>query len=223
MSSPVLDGARIVRDKTWRYDLTALVPVSKQPEAPPRRPDGAELEVSDRVKWSRLGQAEVFGVAAHHGFNGGRTQVDLYLSSNSMLGFGGKFRLADDGTLALALGAQAHFTVFSLLFKDKDDSDEKNGEGFPTITKLSVPLWLGIEPDPWLSIYFNVRPQLWWVDPVGVTGVLAQTAGLRFGKSFGVLAEATYAYEPFFGSNGFQAGFALYFNTDPPSSRLPWK
>jgi hypothetical protein len=44
--------------------------------------------------------------------------------------------------------------------------------------------------------------------------VLAQTAGFRVGRSFGVIAEATYTYEPVFQSSGFQAAFALYVSTD---------
>lgn len=229
MSSPVLDGARIVPAKSWRYDLTASMPMNAPANdraAPPRlvaQSDEHEVrekhewhqarEVADREKWRRMGQAEVLGVAAHHGLRDGQNQIDLFLSSNSMLGLGGKHRLADKGTVALALGAHMHMTIFSLLFKDDDQTEDD--EGFPTIMKLSLPLWIGIEPDPWLSVYLNVRSQLWWVEPVGVTGALAHTAGFRFGKTFGVIAEATYTYEPFYQSSGFQTAFALYLSTDP--------
>lgn len=219
MSSPVLDGARIQQAKTWRYALTGLMPLNALPEKTRVGPDGEELEVSEREKWRRLGQAEVFGVAAHHGIND-EAQLDLYLSSNTMLGFGGKQRLVDDGTIALALGLQAHLSVFSLLFQDDNDRNEENGEGFPTVLKFSVPFWFGIELDPWLSLYVNTRVQLWWVEPVGVTGVLSQTAGFRFGRSVGVISECTYNYEPFFRSSGFQIAFALYFQTDPPDYRM---
>lgn len=212
MNTPVLDGARVLPDGVWRANLNLAVPIDHKPLVPLEdRPPPDEW--STREQWKFLGQDPVIAVAAHRGMEGGASQLDLSVGNNFMFGIGAKVRLLDRGALSIATGGHLHLSVFSLLVEDTDDA--------PPLLKLSVPLWIGYEPGPWLSVYATERLQLWWVEPVGTTGAALQTIGVRVGTTFGIIAEGTYVLEPFYRSSGFQIAVAIYGTDTVFGSQLP--
>jgi hypothetical protein len=201
MNAPVLDSARVVRAGGIRYDAFGSLPIDGRPVTPDD-PGTSERDLSDRERWRRVGRASVSGIAAHYGQMDGRLQIDLSFASNLMLGFGGKYQLIDREHWAMAIGGQAHGSLIGGLIDD-----------IPKVIDFAMPLWIGLEPAPWLSLYFTERLQVWWVEVWGATALASQTLGFRVGGDIGMLAEATYILEPFHASGGFQVAFAFYVTT----------
>lgn len=197
MNTPVLDNARLVQPGAWRVDVNASLPLAQ--ESLTAEPEPEDTALSKKEQWRRLAFYPVGGIAAHQGGDVG--QMDLFVGSNSMVGAGIKARLLDRDTLAIALGGRFYTTVFGFI-----------SEEIPAFMKLSVPLWIGFEPAAWASLYLTERVEFWAVEPVGVTGVAAQTVGFRLGGDLGVMGEVTYLWSPFHDVAGFQVGIALYFN-----------
>lgn len=203
MSAPLLDGAIALPDKTERYDLAATVPFGQ----PPSRSDDEDEadtntqpqseEARDRARWLRLGRSGTGSVAAHIGVGGGN-QIDLFLIGGVTWGAGIKHQLIDARPWAVAAGVHFYLDTLSFL------ADEA------TAGQLSLPLWIGYEPLTWLGFYAAERLQVRGAAGLGVTVAAVQTAGLRVGEGFGVLAEASYVVEPIFDSGGPQIAFALY-------------
>jgi len=207
LNAPVLDSARVVPAGRIRYDAFGSLPLDGASVAPDD-PDNPERELSEREKWQRIGRATVSGLAGHYGHEDGRLQLDISLASNLMLGFGVKYQLLDHDKWAMAIGGHAHGSLISGLIDE-----------LPDVISFSVPFWIGLEPAPWLSLYFTERLQVWWVEPWGATALAAQTLGVRVGGDIGLFAEATYILEPFYDSGGFQVAFAFYVLTSGPTKQ----
>lgn len=220
--APVLQGARVLPKGVKRQDLM-FAAITKSafawtnwPEPPADRaaPDGkSNYSLSDRY---RMGMwLPAIGGAYREGLGGSilPTQANVALWSSGLIDIGAKLQFIDAGPFAMAFGANVDLNLFIALLEKarKTKYGNRYNDRSKALFAFTFPLWAGLDLAPWFEIYVVERMQFWLPATTMPPALLLQTGGLRFGETFGITFEATFAYSPALDFLVPQVAFGLFY------------